>query len=349
MEVPGHEGCSPSGCLAPGRKCCVVGANNQLPSFLLDDYLLYEIENVSAIHIRHRDCFGWDVEHDPRQKGPIRQTYLMLEGIYDEAFHHWIYETAIFFPLVRRLQERYPGLKLYSFHKKNYKESVYKAFDISSSQISYSIEEPRNRFLFIRCTSQADHTTPHLYREYVRRFYTALAPALAPPKDIELLYLPRGSSENIRDFSIPVQPALLEALMPNPHVKVLFTDKTVDFREQIRWVQRAKVILLNEGTNCLVNGLFAVASRIVVLGGVGPEIGRHFQNPNPALVFSDTLRRGNRYFYIPYHLPPHHILFHLQQILHGLVPSERHPPVTCWKSCHFCQVHQGYRSDLPPH
>ncbi len=349
MEIPGHEACSPSGCVSSGKKCCLLGANNQLPTFLVDDYLFYEIENVVSIHIRHRDNYGWDVEYDPSQEGSIPQTYLMLEGIYDEAFHHWVYETAIFLPLFRRLQQKYPGMKLYSFHKKLYKDCVYKAFDISASEISYTIDHPRNRFVFIRCTSQADHTTPHLYREYVRRFHAALVPEVPPPKDIELLYLPRGSSENIRDFSIPVQPALLEALMPNPRVKVYFTDKTTDIREQIQMIQRAKVILLNEGTNCLVNGFFAVGSRIVVLGGVGPEIGRHFQNPCPALVYSDTLRRGNRYFYIPYHLSRDQMLQHLQAILHGLVPSEHHPPVTCWRSCEICQVHQGYRNDLPPH
>jgi len=46
-----------------------IGGIDQQPSFTLEGYPLYEVDNVSSITIENTPKYGWDVTHDPSLSG----------------------------------------------------------------------------------------------------------------------------------------------------------------------------------------------------------------------------------------------------------------------------------------
>ena len=87
-------------------------------------------------------------------------------------------------------------------------------------------------------------------------------------------------------------------------VSVLICDFNFDFAS----------VVLNEGGNHGINGFFAENSHIIVLGGNGPGDGYHFQNPRPALIYYDSVKRGNLYYHISYSTPISTIMNLLKQV-----------------------------------
>lgn len=341
--LKGHEQCSPSSCISStGQKCCLVGANNQEPSFKIVDYSLFEIENVQQVGMQHRDNYGWDVAYDATLAGKIEQFYFCIDGIYNQAWSHWVAESAYYLVLWDRLKTIYPGIKIYSLSPKNYKNAMYKSFNISPSDVVYSIEAKRNKFIFPSYGSWADHTRPFLFQKHMAIFYNYFVSKMQiREKDIDILYLPRGSRENNKgtDRKIAIQPALIDILSTMPNVRIFFTDETDNMLTQWELVQRARVILLNEGGNLLINGYFAKDSKIISLGGDGNHA--HFQNPAPGLMYYDTIRRRNKYYHIPYEWPPILVVNMLIRLLTEDIQPVSLKPITCWRNCKYCN-YQDY-------
>jgi len=81
-------------------------------------------------------------------------------------------------------------------------------------------------------------------------------------------------------------------------IQRFFTDTVKNIVDQVELVRRAKIIILNEASNMTINGFFAENSDIIVLGGLG---GGHFlENPRPAHIYYDSVKRGNKYYHISY-------------------------------------------------
>lgn len=336
MDLENHKECSLSQCKSQTSKKCRVFADiNQVPTFFIKNYALYEILNVISIGIQHRDAYGWDVEYDSDVSGPIEHYYFYIDGIYNDVFPHWTLENSIYLVLFKELQTIYPSIKLLSFKEKNYKKCLYRAFNINETDIVTKIKHPRNKIIFTKSTSQADHHTPFLYMEHVSNFYKAIVDKTATrEKNIDILYLPRGTSENSRTCDIPIQAHLINHLSNLKNVVIYYTDSTQNMVDQVDLVRRAKVIILNEGGNHGVNGFFAHDSDIIVLGGNGN--GCHFQNPCPALIYYDSIKRGNRYFHCPYHIPLPYFFYLLNAVLSKELKPEEPLKVSCWRNCSMC-------------
>ncbi len=190
-----HESCLEDKCIVSGPSICtVVGTSKCEPSFAIEDYYIYRINNVLGIGVSPRENYGWDVSFLPENSGPPEEIFFCIDGIYHEAWSHWVDESAIYLPLFLTLKKLYPSLKLYSFGKKGYKNAMYKAFDISSEDVVYTLSSSRNTCLFPRYISLADHRHPFLFLKHAQAFYSYLINKCPTPvKDIDILYLPRGS------------------------------------------------------------------------------------------------------------------------------------------------------------
>jgi hypothetical protein len=339
IPVQGHESCSEHQCTATtSSKCCVIGTSVCEPSLAIEDYYVYEINNVLSIGVSPRENYGWNVSFLPGSEGPPEDFYFCIDGIYHEAWSHWVDESAIYLPLFLKLKKLYPSLKLYSFGKKGYKNAMYKAFDISPEDIVYTLASSCNICFFPRYISLADHRQPFLFLKHAQALYSYLINKCpAPVKDIDILYLPRGSKENYsqNNRQIPVQSQLAEVLSTIPYVRVLFTDTIENMIDQFSLVRRAKVILLNEGSSLLVNGFFAVDSKIISLGGHGNNA--HLWNACPALLFYDSICRGNCYYTIPYEAPVEYVLRYVHAVLEALLSPDPTPQYSCWRNCKYCR------------
>lgn len=322
----------------------IIGENNKPPTFVIDDYSFYVRNGVSDISIKHRDHYGWDITYSDIEDSEVEEYYYYIDGIYNDIFPHWTVESSIYLNIFDKLKEKYPKIKILSFINKKFKNIGYEAYNIHESLIVNKIETVKNKIIFIKCCSQADHTECELYLTHVRRWYEYLKlqrPVLE--KDIDILYLPRGNSENCRNISelSTLQSQLIPIISKYPGAKVYYTDiETKNLVDQVELIRRAKVILLNEGGNHGINGFFAENSHIIVLGGNGPGDGYHFQNPRPALIYYDSVKRGNLYYHISYSTPISTITNLLKQVNEESINSFIPPAVNCWredwKGCTSC-------------
>ena len=272
------------------KNISIVAARNQEPTYILDDYLIYEVNNVCDIKIQQRENYGWDVTHYTGIVEAADNIYLYLDCEHDDAFGHWIFEAAFYLPVFSKLQKLYPNIKVLSFRERNYKNSIYAAFNISLDLVRYSIESLKNKVIFLRCKYLGDHTNYNLHMKYIRLFYNELLTDKDNKKDIDILYLPRGKLENLKsnDRTIECQSQLLEALpMHFPSSVIYFTDNTKNIRDQITLVRRAKILIVDYGSNLLFNGFISEATKILVIGDFGHM---HCKNPTPYLMIKETLK-----------------------------------------------------------
>lgn len=338
IQILGHETCVDSCISKSSTKCKIIGTSNCKPSFMIEDYPIYQINNVESVGVYAHQNYGWSICSSNEHSGLVTDYYFCIDGIYHEAWSHWVEESAIYLPLFMHLRKLYPQLKIYSFGKKGYKNAMYKAFNIKDEDIVYTISNIKNIFLFPYYISLGDHRNPFLFFKHLKIFYNYISSRCsAVEKDIEILYLPRGSKENCRenDRLIPVQQQLIEFLSGQYNVNILFTDSTENMIDQWSIVRRAKVIILNEGSSLLVNGFFSVNADILVLGGEGNHA--HLWNPSPALAYYDSIHRGNKYYYIPYEWPIQYVLSLLSSVLNKMIPPEPIPRFKCYLDCNYCK------------
>ena len=309
----------------------VIGQNNTPPSFIIDDYK-FDVQNgVTKISIQHRDHYGWDIEYTDIDDSEVENYYYYIDGIYDEAFSHWTYESGIYLHVFNKLKEKYPAIKLLSFRNKGFKTIQYEAYGILPVT---TIESHKNKIIFIKNCSQADHTECELYLTHVRRWYSYLK-SLRPTveKDIDILYLPRSSTENYREISEikNIQYNLINTFNNYNGATIYYTDKTYNMADQVELIRKSKIIIVSEGGNVLVNAYFAKNSHIIVLGGHGPNNGYHFQNPRPALIYYDSVKNGNSYYHVSYSSPVSSVLELIDNIKRNVIQPIPVPSVNCWR------------------
>ena len=328
----------------------IIGENNVEPSFMIDDYV-FDVQNgVSQITIQHRDHYGWDIEFNEIEESEVEVYYYYIDGIYNDAFGHWAYESSVYLTIFDKLKDLYPSIKILSFKNKKYKNCYYEAFNIKPSHIVNQIESSKNKVIFIKCSSMADHTNCYLYLTHVRKWYSYLTNSHTIEKDIDVLYLPRGTLDNYREITdlYRIQSELLHIINQYSSSMIYFADiSTKNMKDQINLIKRAKIVILNEGSNHGINGFFAENSHIIVLGGNGGGNGYHFQNTRPALVYYDSVKRGNLYYHIEYNEPVQNVIQLIDKLLKDVhVSSFIPPPVTCWredwKGCNECN-HMKWR------
>lgn len=343
-----HENCSIDTCNSLRTKCKVIATSKCEPSFTIEDYKIYQINNIENIGVKEQEYYGWNVSYDERANLTTEHYYFIIDGLYHNAWSHWVEESAIYLPLYLKLKSLFPSLKIYSFEKKGYKNAMYKAFNIPQEDIVYELNKSNNTCLFPYYVSLGDHRTPFLFFKHMKTFYNWIIEKCPPiEKDIDVLYLPRGSKENCQqnDRQIPVQADLIQVLSRYKNVKILFTDSVENMIEQWTLVRRAKTIILNEGSSLLINGFFALNSHIISLGGEGNHA--HIWNPSPALVYYDTIHRGNKYYYIPYEWPIQYVMPTLLQIMSDSVVHQAIPKYNCHLQCKYCKYQdiENYAED----
>jgi hypothetical protein len=339
ITIDNHSSCDPNSCrVSDGTKCCTIGVEGQIPSFAIEDYYIFEKRDILQVGVKPQENYGWNISYKEIPEGEAEEIYFCIDGIYHEAWAHWVDESALYLPLYLKLKEQYPKLKLFSLGKKGYKNAMYKAFSIAEDDVVYQIQSTHNQFLFPYYVSLADHRRPFFFLNHMKIFYNWIVERCGPQeKDIDILYLPRGSKENCmqNDRQIPVQSELISMFSEYPNVTVLYTDSVDNMIEQWKIIRRAKVILLSEGSNLLVNGFFAENSQIISLGGHGNNA--HFWNPSPALLYYDSINRGNRYYPIPYEWKASHVLSYLTAVMNNSVSHEHTPKFNCYLNCQYCK------------
>jgi hypothetical protein len=252
---------------------------------------IQECNNVTSIsYIGDGKLYGWNITVVPSTTGSV-QYYYILDTTNENAFSHWVYESALFIPEYLELLKKYPTCKLAIKSKKSYKTLLFKYYNVPLENICLFEEiSDANTCFFHQYISLNDPNIPALFQNNVLRF-KELFSSIPNTKTISFLYLPRGIKENmtgVNDRKYNVQPILKEIITSMGGV-VYETDNTTDLREQIAMVRSSKCIILDYGSSLWVNGLFASDSRIICL-----NIGwaQHLQFPSLEFIYNKILEKN---------------------------------------------------------
>lgn len=249
------------------------------PSYYINEYPIYEVDNVLSIDYHHRLFdktkypFGWDLEVDS-DSNRSEHIYFYIDTLFQDAFSHWVFESGIYLILFKELKNKYPTIKLLFKEIKNYKKIFFNVFNIHEQDYTTTFI-PKSKVLFPtyqschiffeNYTDSNDTILDKNYIHYLENFRNVLIKI--QEKDIDILYLPRAVKENYvgNNRIINIQEDLKKYISTIPNSYILDTDTVTDIKDQINLIQRSKNIIMDYGSSYLVNSFFADNSNIIVL------------------------------------------------------------------------------------
>lgn len=273
--------------------------------------IFYAIENVA----NHTFYLGNPVARLVRtryEKSGARAHYFLIETIdSDAAFGHWVWESAIFLPSFLELKRSDPRLRLVLRSKKQYKKLFTDFFgirqedvlhiddlEIGETNVTGRLPSAHNWCVFpptIALTSVSDETL-HSWIPYFDNMIRVIRHRRDPSSRLEsipFLFLPRQSKENFLPNERRINYTDIYDAVINAGGEILDTDYVGDLTVQIKKIQAADVIILDNASSLLFNGLVARNKTLYALGSGG---GVDFPLIRLAL---QRIQSDNEYIHVP--------------------------------------------------
>jgi hypothetical protein len=235
--------------------------NNDIFKYItIKNVINYECENFSKWIINNNE--------DSIIKDDV-QYYLIIDMPFNEAFAHWVYESAVYLPLFINLKKEHPNIKLHFKTMKDYKKLFCKYFNIFEDDIALHLKE-NNVCIFplpISCLNNIELTID--YKLLVNNLISNLNIIKENNKQYNILLSPRGKKENLvsNDRLCDVDD-VINNISNNSNNYILYTDDIDNLNEQIQIFSNSKNVIVVDGSAYLVNGIFCTNSNIIVLGNV---------------------------------------------------------------------------------
>lgn len=285
-------------------------------------------ENVTDYTPLETPDFAWKITYE-RESPPfnnIKPIYFILDSLNQGAFSHWVYENATWLPFFVYLQEQFTNVFIVIEDMKSFKKLYLRYYGIAEEKLCLHKDMQKENYCFFHTyISLNDKSIPSIYFQNMID-YKSKVDTIKREKDITLLYLPRGTKENLlgpnnRTYSI--QKDLKEFIRQTGGV-VYETDNTENLEEQISLVKRAKVIVLDYGSNLWVNGYFAENSKIICMN-IGWH--QHLTFPSCAFMWNEIHKTNSVYQIFAYPSDEKTedgiaiVKFHYQEILQDIFNS----------------------------
>jgi hypothetical protein len=232
----------------------------------IDIYKVYSVHNVSTYSDSGHDTFNISC-YEPSDGGDMNY-YFALDGFFNDAFAHWIFESAIYLPLFRLLQQRHPHIKLFTKSRKTYTRLFCNYLGFSDADMVYTFDTtcPSICYFASPISSLIQNEITEAYKQHVDRFWDMFR-----ADSVEMIHpvavLPRQQKENYQgnDRVIPFDTILQYTSRIKDSV-ILHTDTVTDLAEQIAVIHGSAVIVVTDGSPFLVNGMFSYNKHILVSG-----------------------------------------------------------------------------------
>jgi len=228
----------------------------------------YKIVN-NVLGYLYEDFDKWviDIEQNIENSSVIHY-YLIIDTQINDAFHHWIYESAIYLLLFIELKNLYPTIKLHLKTKRGFKNIICEYFGISSDDI---VLELRHNNICIFPLPISAHNKKTICTDYINQVdvfckFIQSNRGITEKKHINTLLMPRQNKENFpgNDRLYNVEDIANNIIQGGDNI-ILNTDSIKDFKEQIRIVNSSKNIILTGGSAYFVNGMISNDANIIVL------------------------------------------------------------------------------------
>lgn len=257
-------------------------------------YKYYMVENV--INYQYYNFNSYIINNNTFNN-ISKDYYLILDTTFSNALFHWIAECVIFFPLFNKLKNKYPTLKIVCQIKQGYHDIIGKYFGINKDDIIYQINNQNNICFFPKpITALNNNSICDEYKLYAENMIS-LFNNFYYEKNIDILILPRQYKQNSTQGS-GLRISNCSNIINNiPNIKVLNTDQITDINEQIELIKKSKIIIVSDGSPYLFNGLFAINSKIIVLGN---EVYNQCNNFKKMNYYNNLIKTNNEVIFIPY-------------------------------------------------
>jgi len=262
----------------------------------LDIYHYKAINNV--ISYEYTNYNNWSICINNSTYDTIPQYYVMIDAFHHDAFGHWVYESAIYLPFFNLLKLKYPTIKLHLKSNKKFKLLFCKYFNIEEYDIVTSIIS-NNICIYTKPISALNYKSiTEEYKSHVVAFINALHIPIQI-KNIEHLLMPRGANENyIGNERVLNMDNIIQHINDmSDSTYTLYTDTISSLAEQMHIVSSASTIYITDGSACIVNGLFASNSTIIVLGNILTNQSNEYIKMK---YICELIASKNKVIYIPY-------------------------------------------------
>ena len=279
----------------------VVIGKQTMPDMVIDSYPIYKVDNVKSINIvdgnhSHIKWNEFEVLIEDQVSGE-HFNYFNMNCLFNEAFGHWVLEVAIFLGIYKNLKKQIPNLKLYMPNFRHFKMAFLNAFDIPKDVIAETIQ-PNNTCFFTDRISHNDSVFNETYKVYLDNFISYFHSNVEKiQKDIDLIYMPRGRRENyVENDRRITNEDNIELLLKDKYNSIVFNADNApeNFIDQVKLINRAKIVVLTYGSAFFVNGCMLKNCKILVLD----KIESQFNYPYMRFL-RDYIAENNTINFIP--------------------------------------------------
>jgi hypothetical protein len=233
----------------------------------LSIYKYKVVANVKDYSYIDYDKWLININYDDNKEDGTHH-YLIIDTLHNDAFGHWVYESAIYLLLFIQLRRLYPKIKLHLQCHKEYKRMFYEHFGIDKTDVSLELK-PNNICIFpLPITAHNKNTICQDYIAQVDAFCSYIWSSVPTNvnKNISILLMPRQTKENYvgndRAYNIEDIYSNLDKV---PNTVVLNTDNIKTLQDQIELVNSSKNIILHGGAAYFFNGMISNNANLVVL------------------------------------------------------------------------------------
>lgn len=295
----------------------VVKLDKTSEVFEIDGLKCFRVENVASYSYEHcapilnltlHEPLGYQERSSVEYQGdssPSPIWYFVLDNpAGSHGFGHWVYEAFIFYPILKRLREINPSIKIVASMSRNYMANLLKFFKLDDFELCTDLAQSSKNDLenggnvcFFPCLSLNDMDTDvPLLKKLMRMCMDDIArliPSKNPPEKTLLTILPRQSKDNYssypQDRIIPLIEDIKEKIVSKGGT-VLDTYYINNMGVQFDVVARSKTIILDWGASMLVNGMAAKGAKIIVLDNFSNSWQLKFPGMNAIM---DVIKENN--------------------------------------------------------
>ena len=197
--------------------------------------------------------------------------YFVIDLMYSDAFGHWVYESAIYLPIFKKLKEMYSNIKVVLKERKDFKSLFLNFFNISPSEVIYIENMSATNVCFFPSPISSLNDNIYFtenYKQILNRFIQLFHNYKTEKKVLyDCIVLPRQSKENYINNNRYYNFLPIYTFLKNTHMtyNMLHTDEVTDLVFQIQTLRSAPNIILTGGSPFLVNNMFCINSKIAIL------------------------------------------------------------------------------------
>jgi hypothetical protein len=245
----------------------MISLNSNSFNYEIDEYKLNKYENVISYNYSHCSPeLKIYISSDINNYENLKDYYYIFDCPGQDAFAHFVYESFIFYPILQKITDIYPSIKILNTNNKKYVKNLFNFFNINNEIIN-KIENINNICFFSPIVSLNDHNiNQELYIKHINLFSNNITNNITLFDNQNILFLPRNTKENYagNDRIIYGTDNIKENIIKIGGT-IIDTYELNDISLQFSKINSFNIIILDYGSSFFVNCIFLKNKKIIIL------------------------------------------------------------------------------------